>query len=188
MIRQFPFLLLLFVLQSSFKSYSKLEELIKKSNTVEQLLIINKKFNNDRNLKIFRNVPIGVNPLNPEKLIRLSSSFGERFHPITGQKKKHLGLDISADQNLAVHVTANGEVTKIIYSNQGYGNYVEVKHKYNFVTRYAHLNVITVIKGQKVKQGDILGGVGTTGSSTGNHLHYEVIKNNRHINPEKLIQ
>lgn len=182
-------LLLCFLMFCSFSARNKkLEDLISQAKTVEQLLTINQLFNNGKNIEIFNNIPVGVNPLNPNKLKRVSSSFGERFHPITGELKAHLGLDISANEDLAIHSTADGTISKIVYSNKGYGNYVLIKHKYGFQTKYAHLNLITVKTGQQVKRGDIIGGVGTTGSSTGNHLHYEVIKNNIHINPEKLIE
>lgn len=180
-------LVVFFSLCSFDTGLTKLEQLIVKAKTPEQILTIKQLFY-ETNLETFKDLPIGINPLNPERLKRVSSSFGERFHPISGQKKKHLGLDISAHENLAVHVTANGEIERIVFSEKGYGNYVLVKHKYGFKTRYAHLNIITVKKGQQVVQGDIIGGVGTTGSSTGNHLHYEIIKNNIHINPEKLIE
>lgn len=171
----------------STKSLTALEKLMTIAKKENQLEIILSKYKNEQNKEIFKDVPLGVNPLNPDKLKRISSSFGNRYHPISGKYKKHLGLDISATENLAIHVTANGKVTRVVYSNEGYGNWVEVRHKYGFKTRYAHLNVITVRKGQNVNLGDIIGGVGTTGSSTGNHLHYEIIKNNHHINPEKFI-
>ena len=122
-------------------------------------------------------------PLNPDKTKRISSKFGKRFHPIDGKIKKHLGLDISAKTGTPVHATASGKVQKIKKSNYGYGNVIELKHLFGFQTKYAHLDKIIVKEGQDIKKGDIIGFVGNTGKSTGSHLHYEVIKNRKHLDP-----
>jgi len=181
------FTILLISISFSFQEKNKLIELINKAKTPNQIEIILSNFNTKENNKIFEYVP-SINPLNPERLKRISSSFGERFHPITGKKKAHLGIDISAHKNLAVHSAASGKIIQVVYSNKGYGNYITIEHKYGFVTRYAHLNKIFVKHRQQIKKGEIIGAVGTTGSSTGNHLHYEIIKNKSHINPYTLIQ
>ncbi|PCI96049.1 MAG: hypothetical protein COB15_11420 [Flavobacteriales bacterium] len=122
-------------------------------------------------------------PLNPNKKKRYSSKFGRRFHPIDKRMKQHLGLDISAPTGTPIHTTASGIVKLVKTSNIGYGNQVEVLHGFGFQTKYAHMSKIIVKKGQKVKKGDIIGFVGTSGKSTAPHLHYEIKKNKKHIDP-----
>lgn len=113
----------------------------------------------------------------------LSSSFGYRIHPISGKKKKHFGLDFSAPKGKHVFATASGKVIYISHSNAGYGTHIIIKHRFSFRTLYGHLTKVLVNKGQFIKQHELIGTVGTSGSSTGNHLHYEIIKNSSRIDP-----
>lgn len=131
---------------------------------------------------LINNIP-SFSPLNPIKTKRVSDKFGERFHPIDGVKKKHLGIDISANYGTPVHSTAEGYVKVIQNSESGYGKQIEIQHDYGFETKYAHLYSIIVKPGQKIKKGDIIGFVGSTGHSTGSHLHFEIKKNNVIIDP-----
>ncbi|MFN7975900.1 MAG: M23 family metallopeptidase [Acidobacteriota bacterium] len=103
----------------------------------------------------------------------ISSDFGSRFDPITGSRAYHTGLDISTDRGTPVRATADGVVLESGYVT-GYGLSVDLKHGYGFTTRYAHLLSLKVREGQRVRKGDIIGVVGSTGRSTGYHLHYEV--------------
>lgn len=130
----------------------------------------------------FAYVP-SINPLNPKKLKRISSKFGRRFHPIDKKDKLHLGIDISAKKGTPVHVSAKGVVIETVRSSKGYGNEVVVEHAYGFITRYAHLHSFIVKKGDILDKGKIVGFVGNTGKSTGYHLHYEIIKNGKPIDP-----
>lgn len=132
---------------------------------------------------IFRFVP-SVAPL-IEKY-RISDRFGYRVHPISGRRAFHAGLDMAAEYAATVHATASGTVT-FSGNVSGYGKTVVVTHRFGFQTRYAHLTLIYRHKGDAVEKGEIIGFVGSTGQSTGNHLHYEVIKNNRTINPINFI-
>jgi murein DD-endopeptidase MepM/ murein hydrolase activator NlpD len=116
----------------------------------------------------------------------LSSSMGNRADPLTGEKDFHPGLDISADKGDPVYSTADGKVTHAS-SAGNYGNLVIVDHGYSLETRYGHLSVFKVTVGQKVKRGDLLGLVGSTGRTTGPHLHYEVRANGRILNPLQLL-
>ena len=116
----------------------------------------------------------------------LSSSMGNRADPLTGEKDFHPGLDISADKGDPVYSTADGKVTHAS-SAGNYGNLVIVDHGYGLETRYGHLSVFKVTVGQKVKRGDLLGLVGSTGRTTGAHLHYEVRANGRILNPLQLL-
>lgn len=113
---------------------------------------------------------------------RVSSLFGNRVHPITGRKTFHDGLDIAANQGNAVYAYTNGTVVQAGW-NGGYGLSIVVDHGGGLKTRYAHLSKIYVKVGQKVKTGEKIGAVGSTGNSTGPHLHFEVIKNGKTVNP-----
>lgn len=132
--------------------------------------------------RYFAYVP-SINPLNPKRLKRFSSKFGKRFHPIDGVEKPHLGIDISAKSGTPIHAAADGAVQLSKSSSSGYGNQVVIVHKFGYKTRYAHMYLYTVEKGDSVKKGDIIGYVGDSGKSTGPHLHYEIWKNGKAIDP-----
>lgn len=130
----------------------------------------------------FQFIP-SLNPVNPERSKRMASEFGRRFHPIDNKYKQHFGVDISAKPGTPVHAAADGTVEKAFRSNDGYGNQVIIRHKFGFKTRYAHLYTFIVKKGANIKKGDIIAFIGNTGKSTGFHLHYEVIKNDKPVDP-----
>ena len=113
---------------------------------------------------------------------QMASGYGYRLDPIYGTSKFHEGLDFAADKGTPVYATADGTVVMAGWQS-GYGNLVEISHGYNYVTRYAHLSKIIATEGEKVKRGDLIGEVGNTGKSTGNHLHYEVRYNGAPQNP-----
>ena len=113
---------------------------------------------------------------------RISSSYGWRIHPITGQRRFHDGLDIAANHGNPVYAYTDGRVVEAGW-NGGYGNCILIDHGNGLKTRYAHLSRIDVRVGQKVKVGQRIGAVGSTGNSTGPHLHFEVIKNGKTQNP-----
>ena len=116
---------------------------------------------------------------------RLSSGFGMRKHPIRGYMKKHQGVDFAAPKGTPIYAAGDG-VIEMKQRYKGYGKYIRIRHANNFKTAYAHMSKYNKIPGGRVKQGQIIGYVGSTGNSTGPHLHYEVIKNNIRINPQKL--
>lgn len=113
----------------------------------------------------------------------LSSGFGFRFHPIYKTRKLHAGLDFSAPIGTNIVATGDGKVVMVKRSRRGYGKYIKINHDFGYTTLYAHMNKIHVKKGQKVKRGQVIGEVGNTGTSTAPHLHYEVHKNGKKINP-----
>ena len=123
----------------------------------------------------------------PVQGARLSSKFGVRKHPILGYSKMHRGVDFAAKRGTPIMAAGDGRVT-FAGRNGAFGRFVEIKHLNNFKTGYAHLYKFSkgIKKGKLVKQGDIIGYVGTSGRSTGPHLHYEVKHKNRTINPMKL--
>jgi murein DD-endopeptidase MepM/ murein hydrolase activator NlpD len=114
---------------------------------------------------------------------RITSPFGSRrFHPILHRVLPHLGVDIAAPRGMDVHATADGVVVDAGWHG-GYGNLVEVQHPNGYSTRYAHLSAILVRPGRMVRQGEVLGRVGMTGLATGPHLHYEVRRGGRAVDP-----
>ncbi len=130
-----------------------------------------------------------IQPINNKELTRLASGFGMRIHPIYKIKKLHTGLDFSAPRGTPIYATGAGKVKKAInsYRKTGYGNQVEIDHGFGYVTKYAHMQLITVKKGQKLKRGDLIGYVGSTGGSTAPHCHYEIMKDGKKIDPIQFI-
>jgi murein DD-endopeptidase MepM/ murein hydrolase activator NlpD len=116
----------------------------------------------------------------------LSSTMGMRKDPITGGDEYHAGLDIAGDRGDAVYATAAGTVRYV--GRQGaYGNLIVIDHDFGLETRYGHLLKYLVTPGAKVRRGDVIAQVGSTGRATGYHLHYEVVANGRLINPLTLL-
>ena len=118
----------------------------------------------------------------PIENMSLSSSYGMRVHPITGKVARHNGVDIPAPHGTPIYATADGIVGRAQRLG-GYGNYVEIEHGNAIQTRYGHMSSYIVRPGQQVKKGEIVGYVGSTGRSTGNHLHYEVRIEGAPVNP-----
>ncbi len=116
----------------------------------------------------------------------LTGTFGGRPDPFTGERAFHQGLDISTAKGQPVYATANGTVESAAYTGE-YGNLIVVRHDFGLATRYGHLSKFNVTPGQSVKRGDVIGFVGSTGRSTGAHLHYEVLANGKLINPLPLL-
>ena len=134
-----------------------------------------------------RHLPLMI-PI-PEEVYRLTDQFGRRMHPVLGVMKNHQGIDLGCKTGTPVYATADGYVRRA-GPNGGYGNYIQIIHKnkvkkYGFETRYAHLSVIHVKKGEYVKRGDLIGEVGSTGRSTAPHLHYEVRYKGRPFDPQE---
>ena len=123
----------------------------------------------------------------PVKYSRISSRYGMRKHPILGYNKMHTGVDFAARTGTPIRAAGDGRIVRIGW-NGGYGKYIKIRHNNTYSTAYAHLSKYSsrMKKGARVKQGQIIGYVGSTGRSTGPHLHYEVLKNNRHVNPQKV--
>ena len=117
----------------------------------------------------------------------LTSAFArERVHPILHLARPHEGIDVSAPMGTEIEAPAAGIVTKVDWV-EGYGNMMTVDHGYGLVTRYAHCSKILVVRGQRVKRGQVIARVGSTGLSTGPHLHYEVWVNGKPANPMKYV-
>jgi len=115
-------------------------------------------------------------------ITKITSPYGMRNHPITGVYKLHTGVDIGAGYGVHILAANSGTVVTAGFNN-AYGNYVVIDHGGGYATLYAHMSKIVVSKGAKVVKGDHIGNVGSTGYSTGNHLHFEIIKNGSTIDP-----
>tara|TARA_B000000437_G_scaffold218106_1_gene196775 strand:- start:1413 stop:2384 length:972 start_codon:yes stop_codon:yes gene_type:complete len=124
-----------------------------------------------------------IQPVSNKDLSRMASGFGPRIHPIYKTRKMHAGMDFSAKIGTPIYATGNGTIEKVRRSKRGYGNHVVINHGFGYKTLYAHMSKYIVKKGQKVNRGDIIGYVGNTGMSMAPHLHYEVHKNGKKINP-----
>lgn len=116
----------------------------------------------------------------------VSRGYGMKYDPFTGYKQMHRGVDIANHMNTPVIATADGRVSIISTATQ-LGKMITVDHGFGYRTRFGHLNKILVKRGQRVKRGDVIGLMGTTGYSTGPHLHYEVFHNNKFLNPTEFI-
>jgi murein DD-endopeptidase MepM/ murein hydrolase activator NlpD len=116
----------------------------------------------------------------------LTGTFGGRPDPFTGEPAFHQGLDISTEKGREVYATANGTVESAQYTGD-YGNFIVVRHDFGLATRYGHLSRFSVKPGASVQRGDVIGYVGSTGRSTGAHLHYEILANGKLINPLQLL-
>ena len=113
----------------------------------------------------------------------LSSKYGIRTHPISGTIKTHYGIDLAAPSGKTVYAAASGMVSRVVFSDKGYGNHIIIKHRFGFESLYGHLQKVLVVEGQKVKQHELIATVGSSGNATGYHLHYETVKNNLKIDP-----
>ena len=126
-------------------------------------------------------------PLDKKQESDVTLNFGwEGLNPVTKEKMVHKGIDFRAPKGTAVYATANGVVSKST-DHEGYGNLVVLKHSEGYATLYAHLNERLVEAGDEVKIGKKVGTVGTTGRSTGDHLHYEVLKDGENVDPSEYF-
>ncbi|MDD3005296.1 M23 family metallopeptidase [Flavobacterium sp.] len=152
--------------QAAIQSRS-LDEIVKLANEKEKLLAA---------------IP-AIQPVKNENLKQMASGYGYRSDPFTKVRKFHAGMDFSAKSGTPIFATGDGIVNRADNSASGYGNHIVIRHGFGYETLYAHLSKYKVKKGQKVKRGDIIGYIGSTGRSEAPHLHYEVHKNGEVVNP-----
>jgi murein DD-endopeptidase MepM/ murein hydrolase activator NlpD len=153
----------------------------------KQLYIQSKSFDEvmelaSRKTEMLMSIP-SIQPVANNDLKKVASGFGYRTHPIYKIHHFHTGLDFTASIGTEIYATGNGRVIKVESDYRGYGNHVIIEHGYGYQTLYAHMSKFAVRPGQSVKRGDLIGYVGNSGTSTGPHLHYEVIKNGNKVNP-----
>ncbi len=128
-----------------------------------------------------------IQPLSNKDLKRTASGFGWRIHPIYKISKFHSGMDFTAPSGTEVYATGNGVVYQVKSARRELGNHIIIDHGFGYQSVYAHLSGFNVKAGQKVKRGDTIGFVGSTGLSTAPHLHYEVRVNGKHVDPSPII-
>lgn len=124
-----------------------------------------------------------IQPVNNINLTRMASGYGYRTDPFTKVRKFHFGMDFTAPRGTPVYATGDGIVKRADNSSSGYGKHIRIDHGYGYVSLYAHLYKYNVRVNQRVKRGDLIGFVGSTGRSEAPHLHYEVFKDGERINP-----
>jgi murein DD-endopeptidase MepM/ murein hydrolase activator NlpD len=124
-----------------------------------------------------------IMPISNKDLRRTASGWGWRIHPIYKIRKFHYGMDFTASTGTEIYATGDGVIDLVDNSLRGYGKRIIINHGFGYKSLYGHLSNFNVRKGQKVKRGEVIGFVGSTGTSTAPHLHYEVLKNNEKVNP-----
>jgi len=124
-----------------------------------------------------------IQPISTQDLTRMASGFGWRSDPFNKVRKKHWGMDFTAPRGTPIYATGNGRISRADNNATGFGKHIRIEHGFGYITIYAHLSQYNARRGQRVKRGDIIGYVGSTGRSEGPHLHYEVWKDKQRINP-----
>lgn len=132
--------------------------------------------------KLLAAIP-AIQPVRNEDLTHVASGFGYRSDPFTKARKFHGGMDFTAPRGTPVYASGDGVVSRADNTASGYGNHIRIDHGYGYESLYAHLYKYNVRKGQRVKRGDLIGFVGSTGRSQAPHLHYEIFKDSERINP-----
>jgi len=132
--------------------------------------------------KLLAAIP-AIQPVNNEELTRMASGYGWRSDPFTKARKMHWGMDFTAPRGTPIYASGDGVVIRADNRASGFGKHIRIDHGYGYVSLYAHLSRYNVRKGQKIKRGDLIGFVGSTGRSEAPHLHYEVRKDGQRINP-----
>jgi murein DD-endopeptidase MepM/ murein hydrolase activator NlpD len=147
-----------------FASYNEIENLIK--NQGQKLACIP-----------------AIQPVSNRDLDRIASGFGMRIDPVYGTVKMHKGLDFTAPQGTPIYATGNGTIEVAGQTGDGFGNHVVINHGYGYETLYGHMYKVKVKIGEKVKRGEVIGWIGSSGKSTGPHCHYEVHINGQEVDP-----
>jgi murein DD-endopeptidase MepM/ murein hydrolase activator NlpD len=140
----------------------------------------------DNKIEMWASRP-AIQPISNKQLDRLHMTYGARFHPIFHVFMDHKGLDFAASKGTPVYATGDGKIS-MTYFSASYGNVIYLDHGYDYETRYAHLSAFGVTAGQKVKRGQVIGYVGSTGNSVSAHLHYEVLFKGQHVHPINFFQ
>jgi len=132
--------------------------------------------------KLLAAIP-AIQPISNKQLSRIASGFGFRIDPIYKTRKSHMGLDFAAPTGTPIYATSDGIIKFSGFSTNGYGNHVIISHGFGYETLYGHMVRVSATQGQQVKRGQVIGYVGSTGKSTGPHLHYEVHKSGVQVDP-----
>jgi murein DD-endopeptidase MepM/ murein hydrolase activator NlpD len=153
------------------------KQIVVQSKSLDEITILAKEKE-----KLLTAIP-AIQPVKNENLKRIASGYGWRSDPFTKVKKFHNGMDFSAPRGTPVYATGDGRVERADNRATGYGNHIRINHGYGYTSLYAHLYKFNIRVGHRVKRGDLIGFVGSTGRSQGPHLHYEIFKDGENINP-----
>lgn len=148
----------------------------------ENFSVLLKTVNNKEKRKILAHIP-AIQPIENSKLQHIPYGYGMRIDPVYKTPTFHYGMDYAATKGTKIFATANGIVQRTDRKSRKFGKYVKINHGYGYHTLYAHMSKIAVRSGQKVKRGDVIGYVGDTGKSITPHIHYEVHRNGKPVNP-----
>lgn len=163
------------------ESHKKLDVLTKRlvvqSRSLDEIVSLAK----DKE-ELLASIP-AIMPVKNENLKRMASGYGWRTDPFTKVRKFHYGMDFSAPRGTPVYASGDGRVTRADNRSSGYGRHIRIDHGFGYTSLYAHLYKYNVKRGQRVKRGDLIGFVGSTGRSQAPHLHYEIFKDDDRINP-----
>ncbi len=165
------------VLQTTKRVDVLTKELAIQSKSLDYILKLAKEKN-----KFLASIP-AIQPVRNENLKKMASGFGYRTDPFTKARKMHKGMDFTAKKGTPIFATGDGVIAKADNTASGYGNHIVIRHGYGYETLYGHLSKYNCRAGQRVKRGDVIGYVGSTGRSEAPHLHYEVHKDSKVVNP-----
>ncbi len=166
------------IIKQTAQNFDKLEK---------KLFVLNQSYDEiaklaSRKKEMLASIP-SIQPIPNEDLEKIASGFGHRIHPIYKTTRFHNGIDFTTPHGTPIYATGKGKVVKKQYSKTGYGNQLVISHGYGYKTEYAHLKSFKVKKGETVERGEQIATVGNSGLSTGPHLHYEVRKDGKAVNP-----
>ena len=153
------------------------KELVIQSKSLDEIELLAK-----NKESLLSSIP-SIQPVNSSDLRRMASGFGYRIDPFTKARRMHFGMDFSAKRGTPIYATGDGTVSRADSRAAGFGKHVRIDHGFGYVTIYAHMDRYVVVKGDKVKRGDLIGYVGSSGRSVAPHLHYEIVKDGVKINP-----
>ena len=153
------------------------KQLVIQSKSLDEILSLAEEKEN-----LLASIP-SIQPIQNKDLKRMASGYGWRIDPFTKKRRRHFGMDFSAVRGTPVYATGNGVIKRVDNRAAGFGKHIRIDHGFGYVSIYAHLDKYNVKRGQKVKRGQIIGFVGNTGRSVAPHLHYEIVKDGKKINP-----
>lgn len=171
-----------------FDNSSLIKESNKRLDILEKAMVVQSKSLDEiavlaKDKEKFLEAIPAIQPVTNENLTRMASGYGYRTDPFTKVRKFHYGMDFTAPRGTPIYASGDGIVKRADNSSSGYGNHIRIDHGYGYVSLYAHLYKYNVSINQRVKRGDVIGYVGSTGRSEAPHLHYEVFKDGERINP-----
>ena len=165
------------IINSNKRIDKLLKRIVVQSKSLDEIAVLA-----EEKEKLLASIP-AIQPVNNKDLTRMASGYGMRSDPFTKQRKVHWGMDFTAPRGTPIYAAGDGVIVRADSNSSGYGKHIRIDHGYGYVSLYAHLYKYNVKKNQKVKRGDLIGFVGSTGRSEAPHLHYEIFKDDQRINP-----